>query len=204
METEAREQAIEEQRYKNYVLLSRLLTNQLTLEDMKKCLEFIGENDSGDDVPLHSTSSEFAAVLREWIDRGDEQALKVEYAHVFLLPAGVKPYESVYLADKPMLHQEPWIEVKKFYLENGFKLEEPRILPEDHLSVELAFMAHLIESGGQEELEREFFREHIAKWASKFWEDMRDNQYAVFYKDVARYGLKFTEQEMNYFSLYGG
>ena len=203
MKTVTREEVMEEQRYKNYVLLSRLLANHLTLEDMRKCLEFIGAGNDSDDELLDEASSEFAAVVRHWLDLGEEQALKVEYSHVLVLPAGVKPYESVYLADRPLLHQEPWIEVKKFYVESGFKLEEPRMLPEDHLSVEYAFMAHLIESGGQEEREKQFFNDHIAKWASKFWEDMRDNQYSVFYKDVASYGLKFTEQEMNYFSLTG-
>lgn len=201
METEAREQAIEEQRYKNYVLLSRLLANHLTLEDMRKCLEFINAGAEGQfDRLSDDASAEFATVLSRRLEHGDEQGLKVEYGHVFLLPAGVKPYESVYLADKPMLHQEPWIEVKKFYLDCGFKLEEPRMHPEDHLSVEYAFIAHLIESGGQEELEKEFFSNHIAKWAQKFWEDLRDNHYSVFYREVARYGLKFSEQEMNHFS----
>ncbi len=188
-------QTQEEIRCRNYVLLSRLTSDQLTLDDMKKCLEFIEQ-----DSDTNESSFSIADVLREWLSRNNEQEIKVEYGHVFILPAGVKPYESVYLGKAPLLHQEPWIEVKRFYLDCGFKLEEPRMHPEDHLSVEFAFMAHLIEKGEQKEKEREFFLNHIQRWAPKFWKDLKENPYSVFYEQVADYGLAFTEQEIAYFT----
>lgn len=188
-------QTQEETRYRHYVLLSRLIADQLTRSDMEECLVFIGQDSSPDE-----TIAAFAGVVREWLTRNDEQALKVEYGHVFVLPTGVKPYESVYLGERPLLHQEPWIEVKRFYRECGFKLGEPRMHPEDHLSVEFAFMAHLIETGGQKERQREFFTGHIEKWAPKFWKDLKDNAYSVFYEQVADYGLDFLEKEVSYFT----
>ena len=72
--------------------------------------------------------------------------------HVLFLAAGINqgkaafPYESVYTSSKKIVMQEAWENVKKIYSQNGFSLEDGSSdILEDHIAVELEFMAHLCE-----------------------------------------------------------
>ncbi len=126
-------------------------------------------------------------------NKESEQKLHVEYAHLFLLPEGVKPYESVYRSNDKIMHQQPWQDVKKFYASHGFVLDQDEIHPEDHVSVEFSFMAGLLEQHEGEALL--FFKTHLQTWIPDFLEDMINNPYADFYKEVAQCGLRLMQQE---------
>lgn len=140
-------------------------------------------------------------ILLEWSEKDSaDHALKTEYARIFIVAGGVRPYESVYLGSEPLLMREPWLQVKEFYHRNGLVLEKPAAHPEDHASVELAFMAHLIEAGDTAAEQKSFFIEHIYKWLPGMLNDLKDNQHADFFKEMACIALKFIEQENNLIS----
>lgn len=190
---------IEEARAKHYILLSRLLTDQTRAPDVQEYIAF-GKSISGG---LYQVIEPFVEMLENRAGKPQlDHELRVEYAHLFLLPEGVKPYESVYLGQKAILMQESWISVKKFYRDSGWALDRTaKRHPEDHISVELAFMAHLIENGGQEAREELFYRQHLSAWAPQLFEDIMKNKYAAFYKEVASYGQSFFHAEQSYFAL---
>ena len=116
---------------------------------------------------------------------------------MFIVAGGVRPYESVYLGSEPLLMREPWLQVKEFYHRNGLVLEKPAAHPEDHASVELAFMVHLIEAGDTAAEQMSFFEAHINKWLPDMLKDLKDNQHACFFKEMALIALNFIEQENN-------
>ena len=128
-------------------------------------------------------------------DEEAEQGVRVEHAHLFLLPEGVKPFESVYRSHEKMLQQKPWQEVKGFYEKHGFQLAEDEIHPEDHVSVELSFMAALIETEDQKETERSFFESHLIQWLPELMQDLIQNPYASFYREAAVCAQQFMEEE---------
>ena len=107
----------------------------------------------------------------------------------------MRPYESVYLGNEPLLMREPWLKVKEFYRRNGLVLEKPAAHPEDHASVELAFMAHLIETDDTAGEQKLFFEGHIYKWLPDMLRDLRDNKKADFFRRMALSALNFIEQE---------
>lgn len=180
-----------------YTLFSRLFTDHTTGEDLGQYISFI-EPVKGE---YKSIGQDLRKVLLEWSEKDSaDRALKTEYARLFIVAGGVRPYESVYLGSEPLLMREPWLQVKEFYRRNGLVLEKPAGHPEDHASVELAFMAHLIEAGDTAGEQKSFFEEHIYKWLPGMLEALKDNQQASFFKEMALIALNFIELENNLFA----
>ncbi len=169
----------------HYALLSGLLADAVALEDLNAVLQ----DESSDSMVrplLHK--------VEQWLDK-DEHAMLVkrEFARLFLLPGGVKPYESIYRGTEPLLMQEPWVQVRDFYRRSGWQLERSP-LPEDHAAVELSFMAHLRGDGATTEAAR-FFQQHVSTWIPQLLEDIASHRYADFYGSVAEYGRRFLARE---------
>ncbi len=172
----------------HYALLSGLLNDAVILEDLHELLKEVSDD---------SLVRPLREKVEQWLSKDDHALLvKQEYAHLFLLPGGVKPYESVYRGSESLLMQEPWVEVKDFYRQCGWRLEESP-LPEDHAAVELSFMAHLESDGTLAEATR-FFKEHVNSWIPQLLEDIKGNGHADFYGSVADYGLAFLVKERDH------
>jgi len=186
-----------EERAAFYFLLSRLFADQSISADLNQYLELLSPyQDSATGL-----AASFSSKLSEWQKKDQlDHLLKTEYARIFILSGGVRPYESVYLGESKMLMQEPWVQVKRFYHNSGLKLENPGLHPEDHASVELTFMLYLFE---QDNLEAagEFFMQHISRWIPQMLEDIINYPYADFYKDVAIFAQTFIEMERKMFGI---
>jgi len=180
-----------EERAAFYFLLSRLFADQSISGDLDQYLELLSpyKNDSS------GLAAAFSLKLTEWQKKDQlDHLLKTEYARVFILAGGVRPYESVYLGESKMLMQEPWVEVKKYYHKCGLKLDNPGLHPEDHASVEFAFMLYLLEQDNLEAAE-EFFMKHLQQWIPEMLKDLSEYPYAHFYRDIAEFGISFLEKE---------
>lgn len=110
--------------------------------------------------------------------------LAVDYARVFL-GAGVAgkdaayPYESVYTSPQGLVMQQAWEDVCRIYHAHGLKKPDHCDVHEDHVALELDFMAKL-SSDALNAAEREddaallktlaeslsFAREHLLSWQS--------------------------------------
>jgi TorA maturation chaperone TorD len=179
-----------------YLLLSRLFTDQTTCADIEGYLEFLSPFDKkGSDAAVS-----FSQKLQEWQKKEQsDHLLKTEYARVFILAGGVRPYESIYRGESKMLMQEPWVKVKQYYQSCGLKLENPAMHPEDHASAEFAFMLFLLEKG-EDEKAAEFFRQHIDQWMPEMFDEILNYPYADFFKEVAAFAQSFLAEER---ALYG-
>ena len=146
--------------------------------------------------------------VNEYLSAGGDgmrQELACDYAKVFL-GAGVydgeaaNPYESVYASEARLLMQEPRDEVLRLYRAESVAVrqEEGAFLPEDHLSFELAFMAHYAERTAEaledgdpalavEYLEKQasFLRNHLNNWVPLLCEDVRSLARTGFYRGLA-------------------
>jgi len=135
--------------------------------------------------------------------------LAEEYASLFVVSGGIRPYESARL--KGLLCQEPASDVEDFYRRCGLTIREDfRILP-DHIGMELEFMSHLtaMESdawkNGDEraatewsERQREFFESHISTWVFDFLNDLEQLSSHPFYREAGRLTKRFLELERDY------
>lgn len=124
--------------------------------------------------------------------------LAADYAKIFLA-AGISqgsaafPYESVYTSPGRIIMQDAWETVRKLYESVGLiKNGEPSGLFEDHIALELEFMAFLCDEARRDPdccdwliKQREFLRDHLLNWVPAFTADVRQYADTVFYKGIA-------------------
>ena len=106
--------------------------------------------------------------------------------------------ESAYRNERGLLFQNAYFDILEKYREVGLGKREDFPEPEDHLSIELAFMAHLsrwsissIETGKEEEVEkyyqyqRNFLKDHLLPWIPQFAKGLSEISPSAFYKALA-------------------
>ncbi len=124
------------------------------------------------------------------------EELAVDYAAAFLAAgsadgAAALPFESVYNSPAKIFMQEPWEELKAEYARFGLvKSEENADLMEDHLALELEYMAFLIEKGDSE-AQKSFIEKHLLSWVETFASDIDKFTRCDFYRAIGRITLGF-------------
>jgi anaerobic sulfite reductase subunit A len=131
--------------------------------------------------------------------------LAVDYAKVFL-GAGVAkdcdaayPYESVYTSPERLVMQDARDHVLATYRQKGLEKDAALDFPEDHIALELEFMACLcretqnaltardwpaVSTGLKEQ--KDFLAKHLLNWVPAFCDDIVEFASTDFYKAVAR------------------
>jgi TorA maturation chaperone TorD len=146
-------------------------------------------------------------MLRDYLDRPGETIitdLAVDYARVFLGAGqgeknGAYPYESVYTSEERLVMQEARDQVLKLYREEGLERSEAIVEPEDHLSLELEFMAHLCRRAAEAmnagdhagaldylQKQQQFLDQHLLAWVPAFCDDVQRLARESFYQAVAK------------------
>jgi len=123
--------------------------------------------------------------------------LKFEYADLFL-NAGenpVLPYESFYADREPTLYGEPLFKMREFLRKHGLHKDPDYPEPEDHISVELDFLAELNrrEMAGDRstvDTRADFGRRHLA-WRTEFCAVLHSADKSGFYKALAEFTLGY-------------
>ena len=112
--------------------------------------------------------------------------LAADYAKTFLGAGSAQaeaafPYESVYTSPKKIMMQDAWNQVCEIYEAKGIERNaEAGDLLEDHIAMEMEFMAYLCDEtsrytetlAGLEE-QREFLNKHLLNWAPEFCLDIK-------------------------------
>ena len=129
--------------------------------------------------------------------------LAAEYARIFFgvgptQSGGAFPYESVYTSPRGLLMQEARDQVVEFYRQESIQRSADFCDPEDHLSLELEFVACLcqktmqaIESQDEEAASRylqkqqDFLEKHLLAWVPSFCADVERIAPSDFYRAVA-------------------
>ena len=131
--------------------------------------------------------------------------LAVDYARIFLA-AGINhgsaafPYESVYTSSKKIVMQDAWENVKKIYTEHGFSLKNVSSdILEDHIAMELEFMAHLCEEENVDyDFSADFIKNHLLNWCEAFCRDIKKFASDAFYKKLADATFNFVTNDLAY------
>jgi TorA maturation chaperone TorD len=123
------------------------------------------------------------ALLQAWskggLDDAAFKAVQIDYTRLFTgyEKMAVPPWESVYFSEERLTFQEETMDVRRWYGRFGLEVERLRQEPDDHIGLELTFMAHLawrglqcLEAGDKAGLERSlgaqraFLSEHLLRW----------------------------------------
>jgi TorA maturation chaperone TorD len=136
--------------------------------------------------------------------------LAIEYAGLFLgvwrVPA--HPSESAYFTGGQAIMQEPRDKVLEIYRRMGVDRGDQFKEPEDHIALELQFMAHVCEKANKAlkdsdvqeakrclEVQRDFLNDHLGKWAPKLSADILKSAKREFYKAIAKITEGFVEMD---------
>lgn len=111
--------------------------------------------------------------------------------------SSVQPCESAYAEDPEASADSVRRAVSRAYAQAGFQVDEDEDLPADHIGVELAFMARLVESRiaaideGEDEracelarVQRTFLDEHLVPCAIAFCTELAEHARSDFYRGV--------------------
>jgi TorA maturation chaperone TorD len=174
------------------------------------------------DFSIHVDNADLTegyALLRTFQRNIDERTLldlAVDYVRAFIGSgqsgdSAAYPYESVYTSPDHLIMQDARDEVLDHYRQEGMGKPDSFPDPEDHVALELSFMAHLnrralelFESGQDREAiaylekQRHFLEEHLLTWVPKFCDDVPRFAQGDLYLGVAKVtrGFLAVEKEL--------
>lgn len=125
--------------------------------------------------------------------------LRQDYQALFEGPGRLlaPPWESVYLSSKKLLFEAETAEVREWYRKHGLQTRNHGKEPEDHIGIELQFMAYLaglsltlLENKEISEFKLiiqeqiDFLEMHLLKWADKFAHKVQSGAITLYYKSL--------------------
>ncbi|MBP1759719.1 MAG: cytoplasmic chaperone TorD family protein [Firmicutes bacterium] len=156
-----------------------------------------------EDEQQFDTYFELLTQLRQALEDDAEitlDKLKDEYTYLLIGPNKLPapPWESVYLTKERTIFQESTLNVRRIYLGYNFLPANYPHEADDHLALELDFMAHLAEltQGCFEEEKTEeikkllldqkaFLDEHLLVWIGDFAKQIQQGKTQYFYPQIA-------------------
>lgn len=143
------------------------------------------------------------ALLSAWSHSFNENSLselKIDHTRMFtgMFKIPTAPWESVYFSDERLVFQEGTLDVRAWYRRFGLETIEYQREPDDHIGLELLFMAHLAglglaacEAGDLERLneifeaQRGFLSAHLLRWGPLWCSLVEEHAQTNFYRGLA-------------------
>jgi len=191
-------------------LLLGLLGRILYQEPDKNWLETLVKEDVFAEVPFGEGQIEIInglKLLQTWTNQNaggilDKQFEAVKKDHLYLFTGIGRPlapvWESVYFSESGMIFQKQTLEVREWYARYGLEAEKKGREPDDHIGLELSFVAHLatlalqsLEKDNQPQAEellqaqRDFLIQHFLRWAPVWAELTEKHAETDFYRGLA-------------------
>jgi TorA maturation chaperone TorD len=205
-----------------YMLLSRILEKEVTndlLAALRDKKSFFSQSIEGiDDKKM----TEGFRLVNHYFENSSKKSLDeicldlaVEYAGLFLGVWGKPPHpsESIYGSTGGALMQKERDDVLKMYRSVGLDRSKDFREPEDHVAIELQFMAILAsktvsasQAGDVREVRRiidlqeSFLRSHLGRWIGFLSHDVVEEGKLDFYKGICLLAEGFIEQDLQILS----
>ncbi|MDR1183202.1 MAG: molecular chaperone TorD family protein [Coriobacteriales bacterium] len=159
--------------------------------------------DTGQEGYREAVESLFA-VSAQYFEGGEEAltALEGRFTRLFVGPGGTEgnPWESFYLNTDKAIRQGVTLEVRKDYVAQGFIPQAYPSISDDHLAIELDFLAKLAKRAEEAwvdnnatktldalEASEAFLCEHLMKWVGLFSTALSKAKHgASFYQEVSK------------------
>lgn len=179
--------------YPEYEFFQKLVAEEVLLEipfaekraEVKAGMEFL---------------SNWTIQNKEGLTKEKFDEIQLDYTRLFVGPDKViaPPWESIYFNDSRTIFDERTLDVREWY--RRFNLESVHIRkePDNHIGLELAFLAHLAGNAFQalenedyqqvEELidaQRLFATEHVFSWVGSLFEIVNSKARTDFYRGIA-------------------
>lgn len=191
-------------------LIFGLLGRALHAEPDRTWLQKLADEDVFAESPFGETQADVRAGLaalqawsRTWRDDASSASfdeLRADYARLFMGPGRMlaSPWESTYFNDERLVFQQQTLQVRAWYRRYGLEAAHLNQEPDDHIGLELLFLAHLAQRGLQAlaqqdgivfddalEAQRAFLTEHLLRWAPQWCELVLTHTRTDFSKGIA-------------------
>ena len=127
------------------------------------------------------------SVVTNWPEKPDSaylDDLAADFAAIYLNGQfGASPHESYWLDEDHLVMQKPMFEVRELYQAHGMAVENWRSRADDHIVIELNFLAEIIKAGDQNNLNvaATFLDEHLLRWVDQFAGRVASHSESDFY-----------------------
>ncbi len=128
------------------------------------------------------------SVVANWPDEPDSACLDdlaADFAAIYLNGQfGASPHESYWLDEDHLVMQKPMFEVRKLYQAHGMAVENWRNRADDHIVIELNFLAEIVKMTGDQNnlsVAATFLDEHLLRWVDQFAGRVASHSESDFY-----------------------
>jgi len=191
-------------------LVFGLLGRALYAEPDRAWLQKLADDDVFAGSPFGESQPDVRAglaVLQAWSRTWRNEApsasfddLRADYARLLIGPGRMlaSPWESTYFNDERLVFQWQTLQVRAWYHRYGLEAANLHKEPDDHIGLELSFLAHLAQRGLQAlaqrddtvfddalEAQRAFLSEHVLRWAPMWSEQVLTHARTDFFKGIA-------------------
>ncbi|MGM0645340.1 MAG: molybdopterin-dependent oxidoreductase [Thermodesulfobacteriota bacterium] len=137
-------------------------------------------------LDVEQAGQEFVSFLQSASAEVLARNLQYEYADLFLNVGSnpVFPYESCHLTGQPVVRQKNVFALRAAYREVGLRPNPNYPDLDEHIAVELDFLAGLL-LNDHDDAFKLFFVDHFAPWALCFCDQLEKAAQSVFYRDLA-------------------
>ena len=193
------------------ILLFNLMGKILQEVPAREWLQPLVDDEVFTEAPFAETQPDVMAgltLLEKWSEAFRQagqsdavlQELQVDYTNLFtgMRKIPVAPWESVYFSEERLVFQEQTMDVRAWYRRFGLEVINLKKEPDDHIGLELIFVAHLarlglaaLEAGAAAEFEqllaaqRDFLAKHLFLWAPLWCEQISEYARTDFYRGLA-------------------
>ncbi len=162
--------------------------------------------------PLDPALDEWTGVGLQLIAASTEDALSVkdDYQRLFVGPDKLQapPYESVHVGDEKLLYEEATFAVRDAYAEFGLQAPDREREPDDHVGLELEFMATLLQRAEEDSAQAgrylsaldEFLTGHAGVWLPGFSQQVMENAHTDVWRGLGHLLAGSIVQGMRTFS----
>jgi len=189
-----------------FEFLGRIVYQELDQEWLNQIIQ----EDIFDEVPFggeQEHTKKGLEMLQTWADDHHPQLeqeafddLRAEYMRLFVGTGKVQaaPWESVHFSEERLVFQESTLDVRGWYRKFGLEPEKIHQEPDDHIGLEMLFVAHLaslaleaLEQENEEQFnhylssQKRFLEEHLLKWGTYWASLVEKNAQTKFYRGLA-------------------
>ena len=147
---------------------------------------FTGNTDRKALSAMEASADRFNSYIQSMPTKDLHQQLCYEYADLFLNagPNPVFPYASVHVSQTPVVQQSPLFDLRRTLRSLNLHIDPAFKDLDDHICVELAVCAFLLEQGNTEGYAT-FFTQTLMEWALAFCDQLQDAAMSPFYREMA-------------------
>lgn len=193
------------------VLLFSLLGKILYEVPAREWLQPLIDNEVFTEAPFAETQPDVTAgldLLAAWCHTYSHtnpsqdvlKEIQVDYTNLFtgMRKHPIAPWESVYFNEERLVFQEQTRDVRAWYRRYGLEVLNVQKEPDDHIGLEMMFVAHLAQLGlsaldAEDDLQftqmltaqRDFLSKHLFLWAPLWCEQMLEFAQTDFYRGLA-------------------